>query len=78
MDECEPNYGGQIGSQLAEYQNKAGMVRKPNYNPTIRENLDNRIAEHQKCIEELEAIKAKVPDALIDMKIADLLEAMRF
>lgn len=58
----------------------AGQVGKgpPTYNPTIRENLDNRIAEHKKIIEELERIKAAMPENLVDMKIQDLRQAMQF
>lgn len=48
------------------------------YDPTIRENLDRRIAEHKKCVEELERIKAAMPENMIDMKIQDLRQAMQF
>lgn len=48
------------------------------YNPSIRENLDRRIAEHKKCIEDLERIKAAIPENLIDMKIQDLRLAMNY
>lgn len=51
---------------------------KAQYDPTVRENLDNRIAELKKAVEELERIKSVTPPALIDMKISDLREAMRF
>lgn len=64
------NYiGGQLG---------AGSGQAIGYNPTIRENLENRIAEHKKCIVELERIKGAMPENLVDMKISDLRSAMQF
>lgn len=54
------------------------LLGNPQYDPTIRENLDRRIAEHKKCIEELERIKAAMPENMIDMKIQDLRQAMQF
>lgn len=74
MDEYDKNYGGQAAMPMMSGK---GLM-PPSYNPTIRENLENRITELKKQISELERVKGLMPVDLIDMKISDLREAMRF
>lgn len=46
-------------------------------NPTLRENIDQKVQWHKDEIERLEAIKAKLP-TLLDVNLRDLREAMNY
>ncbi len=45
---------------------------------TIRQNLDQKIGHHQDQIERLTRLKDQMPQAMLDMQLADLSEAMRW
>lgn len=56
-----------------------GSNLKIDHNPTIRQNLDQRIAMHRAAITRLEATKAKMEASnLLDVPIGDLREAMNY
>ena len=55
----------------------AGMIGKGQLNPTLRENIDQKIQYHLEEAERLKQIKEKLPQ-LLDVNLRDLREAMNY
>lgn len=68
-------------------ENKCGLVAQSNspnsirgsgvVNPTLRENIDNRIQHFKDEIVRLEKVKEQMPQ-MLDINLRDLREAMNF
>ncbi len=65
----------------AKQANATGMILSGGastpMNPTLRENIDQKIQWHADEIERLKIIKEKLPQ-LLDVNLRDLREAMQF
>lgn len=69
--------GYALDGMAAAGQMQVGV--KIDHNPTIRQNLDQRIAMHKAAITRLEATKARLEASnLLDVPIGDLREAMNY
>lgn len=71
---------GQVKNYMAiSGQGQAVGVQTLMYNPTVRENIDNRIRGMQTEVERLQTVRVKLEKSgLLDVPIRDLQEAMRF
>ena len=58
-------------------EGQAGLVSLGKaYNPTVEENIDNRIKAHLDEVSRLEALKKLLPEGLLKCHIGDLRTAM--
>jgi hypothetical protein len=73
MHDGYPEQGAKTA--MATLGGEAGMIRVSN--PTLRENIDNKIKWHKEEVERLEKIKDKMP-FMLDVNLRDLREAMNF
>lgn len=60
-----------------KYAMVGGMVAK-DVNPTLEENINNKIQYHQNEIERLEKLKKTLGETLMNVNLRDLREAMNF
>jgi hypothetical protein len=69
----------EVKAQAAGMAISLGDSVRSSYNPTVRENIDNRIKAAVAQVERLQTVRSQMEKSgLLDIPIGDLQEAMRF
>lgn len=77
------NYGNQIGTAAGQLAGYGADVAKTEYAArlqklTVRDNIEQQIAAAKAEVERLEGVRDRLAPELLDQRIVDLQQAMRF